>query len=134
MTEQKEINPARVYSGVLMTSLDSSGVHISILKIPPKYNDLYIGCLDDKTDAPCWPGCTYSVPLAKSNAHIFTEDLYKIPTNGRKLNDQQINIFKKSLINACTAIIHNEETLNNLDRGCGDGDCGSTHKLLANGK
>ncbi len=43
---------ARIYSGPLMTSLEMSGVQISLLKVAdPKWLEL----LDAATDAVCWP-------------------------------------------------------------------------------
>ncbi|XP_015111947.1 uncharacterized protein LOC107037741 isoform X2 [Diachasma alloeum] len=130
--KKKRINPVRIYSGVLMTSLDSSGVHVSILKLPQAHRDLYIQCLDDPTEAPCWPGCKYSLP-SKSTTQFGEESHATVPKMGKQLGNEATRILKECLRNACEAIAKNEEKLNNLDRGCGDGDCGSTHKTLADG-
>ncbi|XP_044590099.1 triokinase/FMN cyclase-like [Cotesia glomerata] len=135
----KNINVCRVYSGVLMTSLDSAGVHVSVLKLPEEFKKIYLDCLDDKTDAPCWPGCAYTLPTLDCNNKFVdnkvpgVERTTSLPKNliGPKISDRNANILKECLLNACKAIINNEETLNTLDRGCGDGDCGSTHKKLA---
>ncbi|XP_034939542.1 PTS-dependent dihydroxyacetone kinase 1, dihydroxyacetone-binding subunit DhaK-like [Chelonus insularis] len=138
---KRGIEPLRVYSGALMTSLDSAGVHISVLKLPEEHKNHYIDCLDEKTDAPCWPGCAYSIPLSTKLQHTTNEQQTsqvkllssaKITPRGPKLNEKQTEILKECIKNACRAIIKNEKILNNLDRGCGDGDCGSTHKTLAN--
>lgn len=131
----KNIKALRIYSGVLMTSLDSAGVHVSILKLPKQYQDLYINCLDQKTDAPCWPGCSYSIPNVESKPNsLMKEECQTIVPIGRKLNEHECALLKRCLANACNAIIKHEDKLNDLDRGCGDGDCGSTHSLLANGR
>ncbi|KAH0546262.1 hypothetical protein KQX54_007615 [Cotesia glomerata] len=138
----KNINVCRVYSGVLMTSLDSAGVHVSVLKLPEEFKKIYLDCLDDKTDAPCWPGCAYTLPTLDCNNKFVdnkvpgVERTTSLPKNliGPKISDRNANILKECLLNACKAIINNEETLNTLDRGCGDGDCGSTHKKLADSK
>ncbi|KAK0161994.1 hypothetical protein PV327_008378 [Microctonus hyperodae] len=131
---KKNIKAMRVYSGVLMTSLDSAGVHVSILKLPKQYKDLYINCLDQKTDAPCWPGCSYSIPNVESKPDLLMkEECETIVSIGRKLNEHESALLKRCLENACNAIIEHRDKLNDLDRGCGDGDCGSTHSLLANG-
>ncbi|XP_011299957.1 bifunctional ATP-dependent dihydroxyacetone kinase/FAD-AMP lyase (cyclizing) [Fopius arisanus] len=132
LMRKNEVNVVRTYSGMLMTSLDGAGVHVSVLKLPEVHEELYIQCLDDPTDAPCWPGCSLSRPIE------FTPQLEKesheiIRESGKRLENSGIKIFKECLKNACQAIIENEEILNNLDRGCGDGDCGTTHKTLANG-
>lgn len=131
--EKMSVNPVRIYSGVLMTSLDSAGIHISIFKIPNDNKNLYISCLDDTTDAPSWPGCVYSLPRNKNID--YQQDKHQIIKKiGRKLDDNNVEILEECLKSACNDIIENEIKLNSLDRGCGDGDCGYTHKKLANGK
>ncbi|KAF7994103.1 hypothetical protein HCN44_011372 [Aphidius gifuensis] len=130
--KKMSVNPVRIYSGVLMTSLDSAGIHISIFKIPIDNKNLYISCLDDTTDAPSWPGCVYSFPRNKKIN--YQEDKHQvIKKTGRKLDDNKMEILEECLRSACENIIENEIKLNSLDRGCGDGDCGYTHKKLANG-
>ena len=43
-------------------------------------------------------------------------------------------IFKKCVHGLCTELLEKEEELNDLDRGSGDGDCGTTFKLGAEGQ
>ncbi|XP_043280408.1 triokinase/FMN cyclase-like isoform X2 [Venturia canescens] len=130
------ISPLRVYSGSLMTSLDSAGMHISVLHLMDEKSSLFLDCLDDQTEAPCWPGRTYSLPLTERPQIQIDEKSGKrsAPKVGRKFDDDRLaNLMRDCLKNACDAIIANEEKINDLDRGCGDGDCGSTHKNLAEG-
>lgn len=115
-----------------MTSLDSAGMHISILKIPKCNRDLYISCLDATTDAPNWPGCVYSVP-GEPRAEYEEEKRQNVKKLGKKLNEPATKLVEECLRSACNRIIANETELNSLDRGCGDGDCGFTHKKLADG-
>ena len=42
-------------------------------------------------------------------------------------------ILKKALEIAATDLISNADKINELDSGCGDGDCGSTLARLAKG-
>ena len=42
--------------------------------------------------------------------------------------------MKKCVVSVCKALISAEEKLNELDRGSGDGDCGSTLKAGAIGE
>ena len=42
--------------------------------------------------------------------------------------------LQKCVSGVCSALIDKEELLNELDRGIGDGDCGSTLKAGATGK
>ncbi|XP_063993832.1 triokinase/FMN cyclase-like [Diachasmimorpha longicaudata] len=130
--KKKGINLLRIYSGVLMTSLDSTGIHVSIVKLPQAHKDLYIQCLDDPTEAPCWPGRSYSLP-SNSTPQFTDESHVTVPEMGKQLGNEATKILRECLRNACQAITKNEEKLNNLDRGCGDGDCGSTHRKLAEG-
>ncbi|KYQ56693.1 Bifunctional ATP-dependent dihydroxyacetone kinase/FAD-AMP lyase (cyclizing) [Trachymyrmex zeteki] len=130
-----DIQPVRVYSGVLMTSLNSVGIHISLLKLTENHGDLFVDCLDEKTMAPCWPGCTYSIPstLTPLSTPLKDAKKEKVEKIGILLNVSDQRLIKLCLKNACVAIIEKETYLNGLDRGCGDGDCGSTLKRFANG-
>lgn len=128
-----EILPLRVYSGLVMTSLDSVGVHITILKIPENHKTAVINALDDKTDAPSWPGCSYSLPSKYYKPPAKEEKLSKTVV-GPSLNNEQEKLLKICLEKACREIIEREKVINDLDRGCGDGDCGTTLKHLGDGK
>jgi len=57
----------------------------------------------------------------------------KVKKIGILLNVNDQRLIKLCLKNACVAVIEKEAYLNELDRGCGDGDCGSTLKRFANG-
>ncbi|OXU20996.1 hypothetical protein TSAR_015499 [Trichomalopsis sarcophagae] len=130
--ENMEILPLRVYAGLVMTSLDSVGVHITILKIPENHKTAVINALDEKTDAPRWPGCSYSLPPKYYNAPAKEEKLSKILV-GPSLTTEQEKLLKICLEKACREIIEREKIINDLDRGCGDGDCGTTLKHLGEG-
>lgn len=131
-TGKMDIEPIRVYSGTLMTSLNSAGVHVSLLKLIESHRDIFVKCLDEETMAPCWPGGNYSIPSNFTHQASKNNDEKKtIEKVGISLNIQEQDMMKLSLENACTAIIEKEAYLNELDRGCGDGDCGSTLKRLA---
>ncbi|XP_012275857.1 triokinase/FMN cyclase isoform X2 [Orussus abietinus] len=131
--EEKGVEPVRVYFGVLMTSLDSAGIHISMLRLPEHSKAILIECLDDKTEAPCWPGRYYSKKPSKPKEPLIEEKRKRSPKIGRALTEQQDNLLKMCLKKACDAIMEKEDLINELDRGCGDGDCGTTHKELAKG-
>ncbi|XP_066599579.1 triokinase/FMN cyclase-like [Prorops nasuta] len=128
------VKPLRVYSGLLVTSLNSSGVHITILKLVEPHRNLLIRCLDAETRAPKWPGCFYSVPLENPPTPFEEQKKLQLPRNrGPTLNEEQSKLFKICLEAAARAIVVQEQTLNKLDQGCGDGDCGSTLKRLSEG-
>lgn len=127
------IEPVRVYSGVLMTSLNSAGVHVSLLKLMESHGSVFLKCLDDETMAPCWPGSSYSVPSTATCDPFVDTVRGTVEKKGISLDTREQCLLKLCLKNACTAIIEKEAYLNELDRGCGDGDCGSTLKRLADG-
>ncbi|XP_011705072.1 PREDICTED: bifunctional ATP-dependent dihydroxyacetone kinase/FAD-AMP lyase (cyclizing)-like isoform X2 [Wasmannia auropunctata] len=129
------IQPVRVYSGILMTSLNSVGIHISLLKLTESHGDVFVNCLDEKTMAPCWPGCAYSIPSTLTPMSISLKDAEKekVEKIGISLNVRHQRLIESCLKDACAAIIEKEAYLNGLDRGCGDGDCGSTLKRFADG-
>ncbi|XP_071562550.1 triokinase/FMN cyclase isoform X2 [Temnothorax nylanderi] len=127
------IEPVRVYSGTLMTSLNSVGIHISLLKLIESHRDTFVECLDEKTTAPCWPGCAYSIPSTLTSTPLKDSEKKKIEKIGISLNARDQRLIDSCLRDACTAIIEKEAYLNGLDRGCGDGDCGSTLKRFADG-
>ncbi|KZC10644.1 Bifunctional ATP-dependent dihydroxyacetone kinase/FAD-AMP lyase (cyclizing) [Dufourea novaeangliae] len=128
---EMNIELLRVYSGVLMTSLNSAGIHITLLKLPENYKDMFISYLDSPTAAPRWPGCAYSVPLKSRRTTIQVKVTEGAKQIGIKVNTQQQNLLRQCLKSACERIIEKETVINDLDRGCGDGDCGTTLKRLA---
>lgn len=127
------IESTRVYSGALMTSLNSAGVHISLLKLTESHKDIFVKCLDDETMAPCWPGSNYSIPpsVMHTTAPENDNERKKVTKIGISLDVNEQRLIKLCLRNACTAILEEQAYLNELDRGCGDGDCGSTLKRFA---
>lgn len=127
------IQPVRVYSGTLMTSLNSAGIHISLLKLTESDRDVFVDCLDEKTMAPCWPGCAYSIPSTLTRIPLKDTEKKKMEMIGISLNMRDQHLLELCLRDACAAIIEKEAYLNRLDRGCGDGDCGSTLKRFAYG-
>lgn len=128
-----KIEPVRLYSGVLMTSLNSAGIHVSVLKLTESHGDVFVKCLDEETTAPCWPGCSYSIPSTITRIPFKVAEKKESEKIGISLNVREQRLIKTCLENACAAIVEQETYLNELDRGCGDGDCGSTLKRFADG-
>lgn len=121
----------RVYSGLLMTSLNSAGIHITLLKLPEDIKTTLLKCLDDPTDAPRWPGCVYSIPSTATRKSDELQIKRRVEKIGAEMSVQEQRLLKRCLENACAVIIEKENYLNDLDRGCGDGDCGTTLKRFA---
>ncbi|XP_046832755.1 triokinase/FMN cyclase-like isoform X1 [Vespa crabro] len=124
----KSIQPLRVYSGILVTSLNSVGIHITLLKIPKCHKNVFLSCLDDATNAPGWPGCFYSIPLTITQTPFNEVEKKKLDKIGIQVDNQYGHLIKLCLQNACKSIIEKEIYLNELDSCCGDGDCGTTLK------
>lgn len=57
-----------MYTGMLFTSLDMSGIQVSLLRISES-NRKWLQYLDTPTDAPAWPGNPLSIPPETKN-HI----------------------------------------------------------------
>ncbi|XP_076484163.1 triokinase/FMN cyclase isoform X8 [Bombus vancouverensis nearcticus] len=127
------IEPLRVYAGLLMTSLNSAGVHITLLKLSGDDKSFFLGCLDAPTVAPKWPGCVYSISTENARKVVQDPVVRTVETIGMEITLELQNLLKQCLKSACESIIQKETHLNDLDRGCGDGDTGSTLNRLATG-
>lgn len=128
LTEKLKLKVVRAYMGALMTSLEMAGVSFTLLKMTPQWAE----CLDQSTSAPGWP----TMSLGPDGSAMRTDT----PPFLTKGTDKQTNlsahliqpntIYGQSLRNCvsslCTALIASEAELNRLDRGGGDGDCGTT--------
>ncbi|XP_014236373.1 triokinase/FMN cyclase-like [Trichogramma pretiosum] len=132
---EKNIQPVRIYSGTLMSSLDSAGVHVTCLKLAAADDSFIIEALDQTTNAPKWPGGSLSIPSTREpiKKSLEVDQKESKCLLGPALNKKQTELMKICLNKACGEIIHEERTINDLDRACGDNDCGSTLKRLANG-
>ena len=53
---------------------------------------------------------------------------------GYEFSGKEAVLMKQCLLAAARSLQANEEKLNELDSGCGDGDCGSTLRRLADSK
>ncbi|XP_020296458.1 triokinase/FMN cyclase-like [Pseudomyrmex gracilis] len=156
------ITPIRVYSGVLMTSLNSAGIHVSVLKLNGKYMFTLITYLDAETMAPCWPGRSYNIPSSFMRTSFEEDELKEHETSSVSVVKTSINSVMKSIneevslsfpytsynydkicdetlfnncLHAVSRVFTNSNTrnyLNELDRGCGDGDCGDTMHTFGN--
>ncbi|XP_017883395.1 triokinase/FMN cyclase-like isoform X3 [Ceratina calcarata] len=128
------VQPLRVYTGLLMTSLNSAGVQITVLNLPERDRNLFLSCLDAPTDAPKWPGCAYSVPDESSTTRqkVRQDSVVRVvERRGVEVGPDMQTLMQRCVRSACEALIREEDRLNDLDRGCGDGDTGSTLKRLA---
>jgi dihydroxyacetone kinase len=128
LTNKLQYNVRRSYMGSFMTSLEMAGVSLTLLKMSSRWAE----CLDEHTNAPGWPNVSLGptgspervdLPPIKAKAtdkRLMTCESIPKTTRGALMMD--------CLRTICNDLIASEESLNQLDRGSGDGDCGSTLK------
>ncbi|KAH6923397.1 hypothetical protein HPB50_001036 [Hyalomma asiaticum] len=124
------IHVVRAYTGLYMTSLESAGISVCLLKVDGEV----LRYLDAPTNAPAWtkPYCaslprttpTELEPVAPKHRHddrlVLAEDQVYV------LNSAEREVFRTCLQSACEALISREKELDKLDSESGDGDCGAT--------
>jgi dihydroxyacetone kinase len=116
---ERELVVERVYSGTFVSSLDTAGVSISLLKL----DDPLLRWLDAPTSAPAWPHAALERPRAVEE-HIPIRTTARV----RELAAQTETGRRMKVIieAACGALIDAEPRLTELDRAVGDGDLGIT--------
>ena len=125
--ESRGYKVVRMYTGHMMTSLEMAGILISLLKVTD--HPEWLSCLDAPTSAPAWPCVLSSISGAERQtpARIpVKQEQEEMVVNGVKLGSHGEKIVKSSLEKMTSTLISMEGRLNELDSGCGDGDCGST--------
>jgi len=117
----------RIYTGHMMTSLEMAGILISLLKVTDHPG--WLSYLDAPTDAPAWPCVLRSIsgPERSNPSRIpVKEEIQELAVKGVKLGSDGEQIVKTTLEKITSSLVSMEAKLNELDSGCGDGDCGST--------
>ncbi|XP_047987430.1 triokinase/FMN cyclase-like isoform X3 [Leguminivora glycinivorella] len=131
--ESKKIVVERIYSGHVKTSLEMHGFQICLLHLNQTRGDLWLELLDAPTAAVGWIGGAMSRRCDEPHEDddtLLQSDATKAAT-GPSLSSTQQKLFKSSLTKAAEEMVKQEELLNRLDSGCGDGDCGITIKKFA---
>ncbi|XP_050347304.1 triokinase/FMN cyclase-like [Nymphalis io] len=132
--DQKQIKMERIYSGHFKTSLEMHGFQICLLDLSGEHGDSWLRLLDAPTGAGTWTGSDLSVGGPGGLAE--EDDLPRAGEgkikSGPALSVKEQEVFRESLRAAAAVLVENEELLNRLDSGCGDGDCGITLKKFAN--
>ncbi|XP_014611589.1 PREDICTED: triokinase/FMN cyclase-like isoform X1 [Polistes canadensis] len=133
----------RIYTGHLMTSLDSYGFQVSLLNL--SIDPDLIKYLDSPTSAPAWPkvltaemvGFEQSHDLKPSIPTKYCRDycngsLPHVKPQGTMLDNRSGQVLLICISFACEALIVCAEQLNTMDKESGDGDCGTTLARGAN--
>ncbi|CAH1792414.1 unnamed protein product [Owenia fusiformis] len=127
--ESKGVVVERAYCGSFITSLEMSGISLSVLHL----DDTRRRCLDASTEAPGWqkPYLPQGVserttPLAidlgeEPEVHVDNANL-----RGMGVTPENSQLLYNVLSHVCQELVSSENHLNVLDSKCGDGDCGTT--------
>eukprot|EP00605_Chrysophyceae_sp_TOSAG23-4_P001347 GSChrysophyteH1.ASY1.ANO1.1464.1 assembled CDS len=123
--EKRGLKPVRAYVGFFMTSLEMSGMSLSILPISGK---LMISRLDAMTDAPAWQNVS---PLNVVGGKVLTNSVAYIQPAERSRTSGGTEVGSRFLVMTkaiCESLIDIEPELTQCDTVCGDGDCGLVMK------
>ena len=109
-----------------MTSLDMAGMNFSVLKLDANT----LKWIDAPTEMLGWPKVTTPRGQVQPKSKVS-------PKQNNEKSDlvaNDLTSVKKTIEQVCTRLISAEVELNDLDAITGDGDCGSTTKLGAQGE
>jgi len=129
--ENRNIEVIRVFCGPVMTSLEMSGITIAILKA----TNTSICYIDAETSAPGWPKTNQitinRTPSKRTVSTLSIGDRTIVSPQKNyetvvKLNSADSLFLKTAIEMVSNVLIDAKELLNDLDSGCGDGDCGNT--------
>ncbi|KAL4630225.1 triokinase/FMN cyclase [Arapaima gigas] len=125
LAEGRGLQVARVMSGSFMTSLEMTGMSLTVMRVDQETLQLF----DAKTMAPAWPNLS-SVGLSGRN--YIVEPAERTSAADIAPNEEAGPlgaVMRKVLETVCASLLSLQEELNALDRASGDGDCGNTHAL-----
>lgn len=108
----------RVYAGTFMTSLEATGVSLSILRL----DEDRLRRLDAPTSAPAWPNAAATRIGRPQDRWIASRHFTPVPH--RDWPYQEPNKMQRVLQKACRALVDAEIRLTALDQAVGDGDLG----------
>ena len=116
-----EIHPERVWAGAFLTSLETAGISLSLMKV----DDQRLKRLDAPAHTSAWP--IHLGRIGDSNQTIaFKAPRIHIDTEADISNTHSTIPLKiyKVIEAACRSIIDSERVLTEMDRKIGDGDLG----------
>lgn len=115
-----------------MTSLNMNGFSISALELGSGDSQVVIDLLDQYTNAPAWPK-TYSCDLDTTSTQPPLSDIKNKSFTSESKNEyfkyneiSNAELLKLCLKTIAQDLITAKQYLNELDSGCGDGDCGNS--------
>jgi dihydroxyacetone kinase len=137
LDERKQFRLRRLYCGPFMTSLDMHGFSVTMFVVEhPGLLDL----LDLGTNACAWPKvCGVDIRAHEVGQQSDTSRRALVAATPSISDDKYLsfddirsaNVFKMCLETICMDLIDLKDYLNELDSGCGDGDCGNSLEKLS---
>lgn len=115
--QSRGIRVERIYSGAFVTSLDATGVSLSVLRV----DDNRLALLDDPTLAPAWPNVAQKTMGSIEERIIISQ---KNATSANAHRSTTNPILRNAIQAICDALIAAEPRLTELDQLSGDGDLG----------
>uniref|UniRef100_A0A673HNX2 Triokinase/FMN cyclase n=1 Tax=Sinocyclocheilus rhinocerous TaxID=307959 RepID=A0A673HNX2_9TELE len=100
--EERGVLVVRVMSGSFMTSLEMAGMSLSLMKVDEEMLRLIFTWM-------------------RLQSFVYSQKESSLSS-----------VIRLVLESVCKILLQHQEELNALDRAAGDGDCGSTHALVAN--
>jgi dihydroxyacetone kinase len=129
--EARGLRPVRAYVGTYMTSLEMSGVSLSILPLPSASDDApsSLHRLDAPTSAPAWR-VVDALNTGPDGVTAASVDYSPISSDAVSLNGgPPVTEGVRTIVeDICHQIIKMEPELSRCDAICGDGDCGLVMK------
>lgn len=124
---RRGIRTARIVSGALMTSMDMSGLSISLLPLVKDTRSRVLLRLDSNTDAPGWPRGG-GAPIGRPKAIPIPSDARDSSFIRPSRLDSTGQAVERVLRGVAVALAKAEPQLTAWDAKVGDGDCGQTFK------
>jgi dihydroxyacetone kinase len=125
--ESKGFTVERIYAGTFLSSLDMTGISISVLGV----NDEWLGWLDAPTTAPAWPNALKQRPGKPEAQIVAAVSTQASSPTGKDAQSEAGRKAKRAIVAACKALIDAEGELTELDRVTGDGDLGTNMERAA---
>jgi len=129
--EEKGYEVLRAYCGTYMTSLDMRGISLTLLTV---VDDAFLDLLDVGGSGICKPNWKPDSDYSPTRSSIYIDpprSTDRVDADNI-INDSVDQKFMRIIKRMCYAGAEARETLNSLDRECGDGDAGETLATACN--
>ncbi|KAI9598375.1 Dak1 domain-containing protein [Syncephalis fuscata] len=128
LAEQKGLSVKRIYSGPIITALNTPGVSITLFRLGDSNSEAQLlGLLDAPNHATGW---LHAAGYNKNVLYSFTDSSKNTKVVDNNVGDNPL--IAKVIRKACESVINAEPEITRLDTITGDGDCGHTLKSGAN--